>query len=142
MLKRIPWVKLVGYAQGAKSKKVRNYCLRGKEISTKHVKVFAAMLTNDDLPSPMAWDLEVTDSTISPFSDKIIMFQTSLLIASSISNYATASAASMRSDIAASYIRLTAEVAQFSKDGIDIMIKNAWLEQPPQIPDHKKLAKD
>ncbi|WP_078408858.1 DUF3231 family protein [Priestia abyssalis] len=133
---------LGGFAQVAKSKKVRNYCLEGKEIATKHVQVFTTLLTDDDLPSPMPWDLEVTDSTVSPFSDKLIMFHTSLIIASSISNYATASAASLRTDIATSYVRLTTEVSQFAKNGVDIMIKKAWLEQPPQIPDHKRLAKE
>ncbi|MDC3424587.1 DUF3231 family protein [Aquibacillus sp. 3ASR75-11] len=132
---------MAGLAQVAKSKKVRNYCTEGKEIAVKHVQVFTTMLTDDDLPSPMPWDLEVTDSTVSPFSDKLIMFHTTLLIASSISNYATASAASLRTDIATSYVRLTTEVAQFAKNGADIMIKNAWLEQPPQIPNHKGLAK-
>lgn len=133
---------MAGFAQVAKSKKVRNYCSKGKEIATKHVQVFTTMLTEDDLPSPMPWDLEVTDSTVAPFSDKLIMFHTSLIIASSISNYATASAASLRTDIATSYVRLTAESAQFAKSGLDIMIKNSWLEQPPQVPNHKKLAKD
>ncbi|MGV2937945.1 DUF3231 family protein [Mesobacillus sp. LC4] len=132
---------MAGFAQVAKSKKVRNYCLQGKEIATKHVQIFTTMLTDDDLPSPMPWDLEITDSTVTPFSDKLIMFHTSLIIASSISNYATASAASLRTDIATSYVRLTTEVAQFAKNGTDIMIKNSWLEQPPQIPNHKKLAK-
>jgi spore coat protein CotF len=132
---------MAGFAQVAKSKKVRNYCLKGKEIATKHVQVFTTMLTDDDLPSPMPWDLEVTDSTVTPFSDKLIMFHSSLIIASSISNYATASAASLRTDIATSYVRLTSEVAQFAKNGVDIMIKHSWLEQPPQIPNHKKLAK-
>lgn len=132
---------MTGLAQVAKSKKVRNYCLRGKEIAKKHVQVFTTMLTDDDLPSPMASDLEVTDATVAPFSDKLIMFHSSLLIASTISNYATSSAASLRKDISTSYVRLSAEVSQFAKDGIDIMIKNAWLEQPPQIPNHKGLAK-
>ncbi|KAB8133598.1 DUF3231 family protein [Gracilibacillus oryzae] len=132
---------MAGFAQVAQSKKVRNYCLKGKEIATKHTQVFTTMLTDDDLPSPTPWDLEISDSTISPFSDKLIMFHTSLIIASSISNYATASAASLRTDIATSYVRLTTEAAQFAKDGVDIMIKNEWLEQPPQIPNHKGLAK-
>ncbi|WP_096185753.1 DUF3231 family protein [Evansella halocellulosilytica] len=132
---------MTGFAQIAKSKKVRNYCTKAKEIATKHVQVFTTMLTDDDLPSPMPWDLEVTDSTISPFSDKLIMFHISLLTSSSTSNYATASAASLRTDIFTSYVRLTTEISQFAKDGVDIMIKNAWLEQPPQIPHHKKLAK-
>ncbi|MEN2768319.1 DUF3231 family protein [Ornithinibacillus xuwenensis] len=132
---------LAGFAQVAKSKKVRNYCTTGKDIAKKHIKLFATLLTDDDLPSPMPWALDITDSTIAPFSDKLIMFHSSLLIASSISNYATGSAASLRTDIQTDYVRLAAEVAQYSSDGVNIMIKNRWLEQPPQIPNHKKLAK-
>ncbi|MCM2534559.1 DUF3231 family protein [Neobacillus pocheonensis] len=133
---------LAGFAQVAKSKKVREYCTEGKEIAKKHVQVFTTILTDDDLPSPMPWDLEVSDSTVTPFSDKLIMFHLSLIIASSISNYATAAAASLRTDISSSYVRLTAEIAQFSKSCIDLMIKNEWIEQPPQIPNHKNLAKE
>ena len=135
-------VLLTGFAQVAKSKKVRNYCTTGKDIAKKHVQVFTTLLTDDDLPSPMPWDLEVTDSTVAPFSDKLIMYHTTTLISSGISNYSTASAASLRTDIQTSYVRLTAEIAQYAKDGINIMIKNKWLEQPPQMPNHKKLAKE
>jgi spore coat protein CotF len=128
---------LQGLAQVAKSKKVSDYCNKGKEISKKHIQLFSSMLTEDDIPAPKAWDLEVTDSTFAPFSDKLIMFHITLLIASSISNYATASAASLRMDIATSYVRLTAENALYAKDGLELMIKNEWLEQPPQAPNHK-----
>lgn len=135
-------VLLKGFAQVAKNKKVRDYCMRGAEIAKKHVEVFQSMLTEEDIQPSTSWDLEVTNSTSPPFTDKLIMFQTSLLISSSISNYATASAASLRTDIATSYVRLTTENAQYAKDGVEIMIKNEWLEQPPQITDHKSLAKD
>ncbi|MDG5789257.1 DUF3231 family protein [Evansella sp. AB-P1] len=133
---------LTGFAQVAQSKKVREYCTTGKEIAKKHIRVFSKMLTDDDIPSPMPWDLQVTDSTEYTFSDKLIMFHSALIISSSISNYATASAVSLRSDIIANYVRLSAESAQFGKDGADIMVKNKWIEQPPQIPNHKKLAKE
>lgn len=132
---------MTGFAQVANSKEVSDYCKRGKEIAKKHVKVFSEILTSDDIPSPMPWDVEVTDATIGPFSDKLIMFHASLITSSSISNYATAAAASLRSDIATSYIRLSTESAQFAKDGANLMIKHEWLEQPPQIPDRKNLSK-
>ena len=132
---------IAGLSQVAKSKKVREYCLRGSEIAKKHIQVFASLLTNNSLPAPMPWDLEVTESTISPFSDKLIMFHASLLIQSSISNYSTASAASLRNDISTSYVRLTAESAQYAKDGLNLMIKHEWMEQPPQVPNHKGLAR-
>jgi hypothetical protein len=43
--------------------------------------------------------------------------------------------------LAADYIRLTAEIAAFAEDGLNIMIDNGWLEQPPQATDRDKLAK-
>jgi spore coat protein CotF len=130
-----------GLSQVASSKKVRQYIMRGKEIAQKHVQVFSSLLTEDNLPAGMEWDMEVTDSTISPFFDKLIMFHSTALIASGVSNYATASAASLRTDIATTYTRLTAEVAQYSLDGVKLMIDNGWLEEPPQNIDRKELAK-
>lgn len=69
------------------------------------------------------------------------MFHMSLLTAEGIGNYATASAASQRSDLAMNYERLSFEVAQYAKSGADIMIKNGWLEQPPGTKDKVQLAK-
>jgi spore coat protein CotF len=132
---------LTGLAQVAKSQKVREYCFRGKEIAKKHIELFSSLLIQDDLSASTAWDVEISNSTTAPFSDKLIMFQTALLNASGISNYATASAASMRMDIASDYARLSVEIAQFALDGAKILIDNGWLEQPPQTADRKKLAK-
>lgn len=132
---------LTGFAQVTKSKNVHDYCSRGKAIAKKHAEIFSKMLTRDDLPAPVPWDLEITDSTVAPFSDKLMMYHISLIIASSISNYATAAAASLRTNIASSYVRLAAEDAKYAKSGFDLMVQNEWLEQPPQAPDHKHLAK-
>ncbi|MDC3417666.1 DUF3231 family protein [Aquibacillus salsiterrae] len=129
---------LTGFAQVAESEIVKKYCKRGKEIAKKHVKVFAELLTGNDLPAPMPWDIEVTDSEVSPFSDKLMVFHTSLINASSISNYATSSAASLRADVATTYVRLMTEAAVYAKDGFDLMIKKEFLEQPPQSPDRAK----
>ncbi|WP_332699062.1 DUF3231 family protein [Halalkalibacter lacteus] len=132
---------LVGLAKVAKSQNVREYCSRGKEIAKKHVKLFSTILTDDDIPAPMPSDLEVSESTVTPFSDKLIMFHSSLLISSSISNYATASAASLRTDINTTYIRLATEIAKYANDGVNIMIDNNWLEEPPQSVNREKLSK-
>ncbi|WP_141235396.1 DUF3231 family protein, partial [Priestia megaterium] len=39
------------------------------------------------------------------------------------------------------YERLSFEVAQYAKDGADIMIRHNWLEQPPGTKDKEQLAK-
>jgi len=131
---------LLGFAQVAKSQEVREFFVRGQNITQKHIEVLGSLLKTDDLSTPATWDSEATDSTISPFSDKLMMQQTTVLIALSMANYGAALGASTRVDVAVDYARLMAEVAQFGEDGAQMMIKHGWLEQPPQAADRKELA--
>lgn len=39
------------------------------------------------------------------------------------------------------YERLSLEIAQYAKDGADIMIEHAWLEQLPSTQDKDELTK-
>ncbi|SFB36438.1 Protein of unknown function [Lentibacillus halodurans] len=61
---------LTGFSQVVKSNKVRQYFKRGKEISSKHVQIFTSTLEKNNLPASMLSDEPITDSTVSPFSDK------------------------------------------------------------------------
>ncbi|MCJ8009963.1 DUF3231 family protein [Lederbergia wuyishanensis] len=132
----------IGFSQTSPTKEIQEYMLRGKEISIKHVKIFASTLLENDIESPQLPDVAISNSTTPTFSDKLIMFQMSLLSAAGIGNYAMAAAASQRSDLVVNYERLSLEIAQFAKDGATIMIKNNWLEQPPGTKDRTKLAKN
>lgn len=133
-------VMLIGFAQTAKSKDVRDYFVRGQDMAKKHIEVLSSLLREDDLSTPETWDSEVTASTVAPFSDKLMMQQVTLLIALSMAHYGSALGASTRVDVAADYGRLMVEIAQFGEDGAQIMIKHGWLEQPPQAADRKELA--
>jgi len=130
------------FSQVTESDKVRKYIQRGKEIAIKHVKVFRDHLENHGLPVPMSVDQEVTDSTESPFSDKLMMFHFDLMIYSGIGNYGVAISESRRSDLVVDYSRLSGEILKFAEDGVNIMINNKWLEQPPLTIDRKDLTKD
>lgn len=132
----------IGFAQVAKSEEVKKYMLKGKEIAKKHVKIFADLLIKNDLQSPISWDYSVTESKESPFSEKLMMNLMTLLSAAGIGNYATAAAASQRTDLALNYERLSAEIGQYAKEGADIMIKHHWLEKPPTTPDRNKIANE
>lgn len=129
------------FSQIAKSDKVRKYILRGKEIAIKHAKVFASYLEMSSLPVPMSSDQEVTDSTETVFSDKLIMFLFSMMIYAGIGNYGVAISESQRSDLVVDYSRLLAEIMKYSEDGANIMIAHEWLEQPPISADRRGLAK-
>lgn len=130
------------FAQTSRSKAVQEFMLRGKEIAKKHIKIFVDILMDDDIDAPHVPDVAVSESTQKTFSDKLMMFHISLLMQAGIGNYATAAAASQRSDLMVNYERLSLEVAAYSKSGADIMIENGWLEQPPGTKKRDKLVKD
>ena len=132
----------LAFAQTSPSETVQDFMLRAKEVSQKHVKIFADTLTKNDIDAVQAPDIAISDSTTQTFSDKLIMFHMSLLISAGIGNYATAGAASQRSDLTINYERLSLEVARIAKSGADIMIDNNWLEQPPGTNNRDKLARN
>ncbi|GGA32323.1 DUF3231 family protein [Paenibacillus physcomitrellae] len=131
---------LIGFSQVVQSEEIRKYLQRGADISAKHVKVFSDFLLDDNLPTPMTWESEITTSTEVPFSDKLILFHMSLLVAAGTGNYGVAAAASPRKDIALAYVRLAAEIAVYAEDGAVMMIKHGYLEEPPEAPDREALA--
>ena len=42
-------------------------------IKQKHIDTFSQLLTKDQLPAPPLWGSDVSDSTVPPFSDKLMM---------------------------------------------------------------------
>ncbi|MET3698505.1 uncharacterized protein DUF3231 [Bacillus oleivorans] len=131
-----------GFSQVARNKEVRKYFERGRDISKKHLKVFSTFLEENYL-SQGAINLmaEVTDSTVPPFSDKLMMFHIAALSASGIGQYGISLSTSPRHDLGVLYSRLSTELLHYSEDGANMMINHGWMEQPPQSADRKKLSK-
>lgn len=132
---------ILGFAQTAKSKEVKQYFLRGKQIAQKHMDLFSEILKKEDLPAPMTWDTSLTDSTTPVFSDKLMMFHVSAMIAAGIGNYGASMSGSPRRDLGLRYASLIPEIALYAEDGANIMIKNGWLEEPPQADNRGHLIK-
>jgi hypothetical protein len=131
----------ISFAQATSREKIRKWMLRGGEISKKHIQVFTQILIENDTQAPIPSDVCIIDSTTPPFSDKLTMFHMALLSAAGTGNYATAAVASQRSDLILNYERLSLEIAQYTKDGADIVIDHAWLEQPPGTKNKEQLTK-
>ncbi|MEH7094380.1 DUF3231 family protein [Neobacillus vireti] len=130
---------ITGFGQIAKSEEVKQFLKRGKQIAQKHMSIFSDFLMKEDLPAPMSWDAAVMDSTSSIFSDKLIMFMTSAMIAAGVGNYGMAMSTSPRKDLAFRYASLIPEIALYAEDGANILIKNGWMEEPPQADDKDQL---
>lgn len=132
---------VTGFSQVAQSKEVRKYMFRGKDIAKKHIEVLGKVLTEGDLPAAMTWDSDILDSTVPPFSDKLMMFHTGALNSVGVADYGASMAISLRKDLAMIYSRLAGEVGLYANDGAKIMIDRGWMEQPPQDDDRKALAR-
>ena len=122
---------MMAFGQVAKSEDVVKHIVRGRDISKKHIEVFGSFLRDDDLPAPMTWETDVTDSTESPFSEKLMLYHTVYLSQLGLGNYGAALAGSPRRDISVNYSRLAAEIGTYADDGAEIMIKKKWLEKMP-----------
>jgi hypothetical protein len=131
----------IGFSQVAKSKEVVNLMLRGKEIASKHIDIYSTVLKENDLPASMSWDNQVLDSTVSPFSDKLLLFHVNSLAIGAIGYYGTSLASSSRRDLSTHYMRILVEVLKYTEDAAELLIENGWMEQPPIVVDHDKLAK-
>jgi hypothetical protein len=139
---RIGGALATGFQQVARSEQVRAYMARGSEIARKHVNIFSSALQKENIPVPMHAGELVLDSTIPPFSDKLMMQHVVVLAGVGLGNYATAIASSLRHDLSINYTRLIGEVANYSEDGINIIIENSWFEEPPRTIDRRELVKD
>jgi hypothetical protein len=131
----------VGFSQVAASDKVRKFIKRGMEISNKHLGIFLTILSEEKLNSPVSWQSLVTNSTLSPFSDKFMMYQVQLSTQLAIAYYGAALSVTSRRDLALQYGLLTAELANYGEDGTNLMIDNGWLEEPPRATDRRALTK-
>ncbi|SFE01844.1 Protein of unknown function [Lentibacillus persicus] len=132
---------LIGFSQVATNNDVRKYLVRGKEIAQKHCEIFGSVLHEDDLPASTRMEDSVTDSTTYTFSDKLMMYYSTGLIALSVGFYGNSMAMSPRRDLGVMYNRLLNEILKYAEDGANIMIKNGWMEEPPRALDRDELAK-
>lgn len=132
----------LGLAQVAKQKEIKDYMLRGVEMSKKHISLFTNHLHENFLPTPMTWDKEVTGSIDMPFSEKLMMYHVGLLSTTGVGNYGVSMSLSPRRDLVKMYAQLLSEVGLYAEDGTNINIKHRWLERPPYAADRDELTKN
>lgn len=133
LINHIGRVLLTGFAQVAKAEKVRNYLTEGVKLADDLISEFTSILREDGVPTPLPWDAGVTDSSVAPFSDKLMMVHVSLMNASGVGAYGVSLSVSPRRDLAAKYARIMTSVGMYTIKGTKIMMDNGWVEEPPQV---------
>jgi hypothetical protein len=130
---------LTGFAQVTDNQEVKNMMDRGRKIASKIVETCGSILSESELPAPSTWDAQPTNSTVAPWSDKLMMYHTSVLTGAGIGFYGTSLGTAVRRDLGGYYTRIMAEAAQYGEDLANIMIDNSWMEKPPQAPNRRAL---
>jgi hypothetical protein len=130
---------MLGFAQVVKDKKLKNHILKGKKLSEEQIQLFNQLLMDEELLGTVTVGMEVTASTVPPFSEKFIMSVINVLNSVDIVLISHAMSLSMRNDLTAHYVKLIGEVMAYAKDTFDIVVDNKWLEQPPLTTNRKQL---
>jgi hypothetical protein len=130
----------LGLQQVVKDKEIKKYIDKGREISEEQIKVFNDILIKEDLINISSLPMLVTDSTISPFSEKFIVALFHYLNAIDVALLGHSLSMSMRADLGALFSKFISEIILYSKDGFNIMVERGWAEQPPIAPNRKDLA--
>jgi Protein of unknown function (DUF3231) len=134
---------LLGFAQVAESKDIKDFLIKGSNIAKKHVSNFSNYLEKSFIPVPMGSDSYVTESShVSPFSDKLMLFYTIGMITQGVAFYGMSIATNARRDITTLYAKLSGEIAFYAEEGIKLMIHNDWFEEPPRMVDRNDLIQN
>jgi hypothetical protein len=133
---------ITGFAQCAEKKDVRDYFVKGKELAKKQIKVMEDILLQSDVPFSATSGSTVTNSTVAPFSDKLMMHCIYLLngfglVASSFGAFFT-----YRHDITMKTALLAKDIYFYGQEGVKIKIEHGWFEEPPQMEDRARIIKD
>ncbi|MCQ6281978.1 DUF3231 family protein [Bacillus sp. EB600] len=120
-----------GFEQVAKEPDVKNYFKRGKELAKEIISIMSNLLLESDIPAPVTWGGMITNSTIPPFSDKLMMYNTNLLSMFGLGSNSVGAAFSFRSDLLLKMGSIMTSTFDFAKDGGTILMQHGWMEEPP-----------
>ncbi|WP_138419653.1 DUF3231 family protein [Aquibacillus sediminis] len=129
---------ILGFGQCANDVEVKKYFNEGAELAKGIVKELSEVLIQTNLPTPQTPGGNATRSTVAPFSDKLMMYCTSLFCSFSMGSNSLGTAFSLRNDLSAKNGIFIKDIFEYAHKGARIMIKNGWMEEPPQMEDRKQ----
>ncbi|HET7580198.1 MAG TPA: DUF3231 family protein [Bacillales bacterium] len=132
---------MTGFSQVSRDKDFQQYFFRGKELSKGIIEKYSNVLIDSDISIPSTSAGRVTNSTMPPFSNKLMMYNTSLLSSFGLGSSAIGTAFSLRKDLPIKMIGTAKEILDFASDGGDLMIEHGLMEEPPQMEDRTRLTK-
>lgn len=130
---------ITGFAQCANEVEVKNYFNDGAELAKSIVKELSETLLQNGIQAPQTSGGNATRSTLAPFSDKLMMYCTSLFCSFSMGSGSLGTAFSLRNDLPAKMTIFMKDIFEYAHKGAKIMIKNGWMEEPPQMEERNQM---
>lgn len=130
-----------GFAQCANKEEVKKYFNEGAELAKGIVKEQSETLLQNDIQVPQTAGGNATRSKVAPFSDKLMMYCISMFCSFSLGSGSLGTAFSLRNDLPAKMTIFMKDIFEYAHKGAKIMIKNGWMEEPPQMEDRDQLLK-
>lgn len=130
---------LMGFIQTVKDPQIKEYFLRGQELSRKHIDAGASLLQSEGLAVPKRFLEEVTESKEVVFSDRLMLFHIIALDSLGFAANGVTISRVMRADLTVTFTKLMGQIALYSKDGLNLITEKNWLEQIPLAKSNKEL---
>jgi hypothetical protein len=132
----------IAFSQVAQTKEVRKFLENSEQTANEQIQAFSKIMQADNLPAPKSWETEVTTSTDSPFSDKLMLYHIGFLFQAAQAYHGTGLASAMRTDLVTTYESIILKNLMVTKKWFNLMVQNKWLEQPPLAPNRNEIAKE
>ncbi|WP_430786820.1 DUF3231 family protein [Virgibacillus flavescens] len=125
---------LKGFIQATNDEDVKQYFTKGRELTKEIISETSDKLLQDNIQPPLGTPGgNVTDSTMAPFSDKLMMFCNHLLSAYATGVGGFTSGFSLRNDLQTKGAIFAKDIFQYQRNGVKLMISKGWLEEPPKM---------
>lgn len=121
-----------GFAQCIQDKEVKKHFENGKNLAKKIVETYSELLIQEDIQLPASRGMAV-DSTIAPFSPKLMLYCSHLLSGFGLAGNSFGSIFSLRNDIILKSTSMAKDVLLFNREGTKVMIEKGWMEEPPKV---------
>jgi Protein of unknown function (DUF3231). len=130
---------ILGFSQAVQSQKVQKLLSQGKQMIDKQIEGWSKILQDEDFPLPVTWEHQITDSSESSFSDKLIIFTVLTMMRNSVILLGISLANCSRLDIVTAFSASIVKLQAYTKDILDLMINSGWLEKIPQTIDRMEI---
>ncbi|MEH7237133.1 DUF3231 family protein [Bacillus sp. JJ1562] len=129
----------MGFQQVVQDKEILEFIIEGREISEKQITFINDLFKEENLMGTTSILMEVTGSTVPPFSDRLILTLFHALNGIDITLLGHAQSISMRTDLVAFYTKTIGEIFLYSAKGFNMLVDRGWMPEPPHNLDRDKL---